>query len=208
MARCLDCPPAPVDMARAPFLYEGPLGHTVRALKFAGWRALAIPLAAAMARAGAIDADCITWVPLSRKRRAARGYDQAEVLAREVALRLGLPVAGVLRRIRETPSQASRSGRDRRRALHGAFVATGPVPAAVLLVDDVLTTGTTAASCATALKDGGARRVVVLTAARSLRGPVPARCFDIIAPGSRLGLWLPGGSSSGSRCQPQAKRPT
>jgi competence protein ComFC len=208
LSRCADCPPPTIDIARAPFLYDGPMARTVRALKFGGWRALAQPLAAAMTRAGGLEADCVTWVPLSRKRRAARGYDQAEVLARELARHLGLPVVPCLRRIRETSSQASRSGRDRRRALRGAFRAVSPVPLSVLLVDDVLTTGATAASCAVALRSAGASRVALVTAARSLRGAVPARCFDIIAAGSRLGLWLPGGSSPGSRCQPQAKRPT
>jgi ComF family protein len=208
VSQCVDCPPRTIDLARAPFLYSGPMTLAIRALKFAGWRALAPPLAAAMARSWEFETECVTWVPLSRRRRAARGYDQAEVLARELAPRLGLPAVGLLRRIRETPSQVSQSGRERRRALRGAFTTTGPVPGSVLLVDDVLTTGTTAASCAVALRGAGATRVAVVTAARSLGGPVPARCFDIIAPGSRLGLWLPGGSSSGSRCQPQAKRPT
>ena len=207
--RCNDCPPPPIDLARAPFLYDGPLARTVRALKFGGWRALAQPLAAAMAQAaGRLEAECITWVPLSRKRRIARGYDQAEVLARELSRHLGVPAEGLLRRIRETPSQASRSGRERRKALRGAFAPDGTAPRSVLLVDDVLTTGATAASCATALRSAGAARVALVIAARFLGGSVPARCFDIITPGSRLGLWLPGGSSSGSRCQPQAKRPT
>jgi ComF family protein len=208
LPRCVDCLPPAVDTARAAFLYEGPLAHTVRALKFAGWRALAGPLASAMARTGGLGAESLTWVPLSRKRRAARGYDQAEILARELSTRLGLPADRMLRRIRDTPSQATRSGRERRRALRGAFVTTGPVPDSVLVVDDVLTTGTTAAACAAALKDAGARHVAVLTAARSFAGRLPARCFDILDAGSRLGLWLPGGPSSGSRGQPQAKRPT
>ena len=208
VSRCGDCPPHTIDVARAPFLYDGPMARTIRALKFGGWRALAQPLGAAMATAGHLEAECLTWVPLSRKRRAARGYDQAEVLARELARHLGIPAVSLLRRIRETPSQARQSGRERRRALRGAFTAQVSVPRSVLLVDDVLTTGATAASCALALRTAGAQRVAVATAARSLHSGVPARCFDIIAPGSRLGLWLPGGSSPGSRCQPQAKRPT
>lgn len=208
LSRCVDCPPRTIDIARAPFLYDGPVARTIRALKFGGWRALAQPLAAAMASAMSLEAECITWVPLSRRRRAARGYDQAEVLARELARDLRLPAVSVLRRIRDTPSQASQSGRERRRALRGAFTADAPVAGTVLLVDDVLTTGATASACAVALRTAGAARVALVTAARSLHTPVPARCFDIIAAGSRLGLWLPGGSSPGSRCQPQAKRPT
>jgi ComF family protein len=186
-SQCADCPPRTIDIARAPFLYDGPMARTIRALKFGGWRALAQPLAAAMARMGPLESECVTWVPLSRKRRAARGYDQAEVLARELARHLLLPVPGLLRRIRETPSQASQSGQDRRTALHGAFSAEGPVPRSVMLVDDVLTTGATASSCAIALRNAGADRVSLVAAARSLPGPVPRRCFDIIAPGLSSG---------------------
>lgn len=200
LTHCLDCPPLTIDVARSPFIYDGSLARAVRSLKFGGWRALAQPLAGAMASAGDLEAECVTWVPLSRRRRAARGYNQAEVLAIELARHLRLPILGLLRRIRETPSQATQSGRDRRRALRGAFGAIGTVPRSVLLVDDVLTTGATASSCAIALRNAGVARVALVTAARSLRGPVPARCLDIIAAGSRLGLWLPGGSSPGSRC--------
>lgn len=208
LSQCVECPPRAIDSSRAPFLYAGPLARAVRALKFSGWRALAPPLAAAMAGTWTLDVECITWVPLSRRRRAARGFDQAEVLAREVAAHLSVPVTGLLRRTRETASQVSRSGRERRRALQDAFSTVGVVPPSVLLVDDVLTTGATAGSCAVALREAGVTHVGVVTAARSLRGPVPARCFDIIDSGSRLGLWLPGRSTPGSRCQPQAKRPT
>lgn len=171
LSRCADCPPRSIDIARAPFLYDGPVSRTVRALKFGGCRALAQPLAAAMTRVGRLETDCVTWVPLSRRRRAARGYDQAEVLARELARRLGLPVGPCLRRILETPSQATQAGRERRRALRGAFVADARVPPSMLLVDDVLTTGATAASCAVALRAAGASRVAVVTAARSLSSP-------------------------------------
>jgi competence protein ComFC len=205
---CPDCPPRPIHAARAPFLYAGSLAPAVRALKFAGWRALAPSFASAMAEVSTFDAECLTWVPLSRRRRAARGFDQAEVLARELGKRLRMPAVGLLKRTQETTSQASRSGMERRQALRGAFLPRGDVPASVVLVDDVLTTGVTAATCAAALRRAGARSVCVLTAARSIRGAVPARCFAIIPAGSRLGLWLPGGTSPGSRCQPQAKRPT
>ncbi|HJV04225.1 MAG TPA: ComF family protein, partial [Actinomycetota bacterium] len=121
--------------------------------------------------------EAVSWVPLSRRRRARRGFDQAEALARAVAPRLGLPAIPLLERIRDTPAQARRRGRDRRGSLHEAFRAMSSAPDRVLLVDDVLTTGATAAACAAALKRAGARRVSVLTAARSVGGPLPGRCF-------------------------------
>jgi ComF family protein len=147
-------------------------------VKFSGWRAVAADLAPAMAEVFDLGGEVITWVPLARRRRARRGFDQAEVLARAVAPRVGLPAVRLLRKIKETPPQARRTGVDRRRSLEGAFLAEGAVPASVVLVDDVLTTGATAAACAEALRRNGARTVAVLALARSLRAPPPARCYS------------------------------
>ncbi|HEX6206738.1 MAG TPA: double zinc ribbon domain-containing protein [Actinomycetota bacterium] len=175
---CADCPPGGIDLARSPFLYEGPIAAAIRGMKFGGWRALAPRLAAAI---GAVlpepGVDAVCWVPLSARRRRRRGFDQAEVLGRRVARLLGLPAAGLLRRRRDTAAQARLGGAERRAALVGAFRARRRVPRSVLLVDDVLTTGATAAACAAALREGGADRVVVATAARSVRGPFPAGTF-------------------------------
>jgi ComF family protein len=181
---CADCPPPPIDAARSPFLYDGPLARAVRGMKFSGWHGLGPHLAGAMAEVAddVLPADVLTWVPLSRRRRARRGFDRAEVIARTVGERLGLRIVPLLRRVRETGAQARRSGVDRRRALRGAFAAIEEPPRTVLLVDDILTTGATAAACAETLKRAGADVVRVLTAARSLGGPVPARCR---APGRR-----------------------
>jgi predicted amidophosphoribosyltransferase len=159
------------------------VARAIRALKFSGWRALAPSLAGAMVesfRVHPVDGfapDAVAWVPLSRRRRGARGFDQAEILAALVAGRVGLENLPLLSRIRETPAQATRTGRERRGTLRGAFAPSGRAPPSVLLVDDVLTTGVTAAACVAALREGGARRVVVLTAARSCRGVVPSRCY-------------------------------
>jgi ComF family protein len=184
MASCADCPPPAIDVARAPFVYEGPLARAIRALKFSGWRALAPSLAGAMVECvtevhpmDGFASNTVTWVPLSGKRRRTRGFDQAEVLAGRVAGRMHLEAAPLLKKVRDTPPQARRGGRERRASLEGAFTVTGAVPPSVLLVDDVLTTGATAAACARALRDGGARTVALLVAARSCRGPVPARCY-------------------------------
>jgi ComF family protein len=153
-------------------------------LKFSGLsqtaRAFAPPVAEALARAPpptwAIELDepfVLTWVPLGTRRRRERGYDQAEVLARAVGALTGWPVRALLRRAVETAPQARRTGPDRRRALRGAFAAAAPLDAArVVLVDDVLTSGATAAECAGVLRRSGAGEVGLLTAARSLGGVV------------------------------------
>ena len=193
VARCRDCPPAPIDTTRAPFLYTGPARRALLRLKFSGWSSVARALGLAMAAVAPGRADALTWVPLSKARRSARGYDQARALARVVARELGLPARCILRRVRDTPPQATRSGPERRTAMRGAFRCTvrNP-PSHILLVDDVLTTGTTAAACAEALLAAGATTVDVLVAARAVSGSLPARCYT--RPGSRPSLWLPGDS--------------
>lgn len=189
--RCADCPPPPIASARAPFAFRGPARAAVHRLKFAGWRGVADALARAMAAVEpAQPADVVTWVPLTRRRLAERGFDQARLLAAAVARHRGVPCRSLLLRPESAAgSQARRGGADRRAAMHGAFaVARGAkVPPLVLLVDDVLTTGATAAACAEALRAAGALEVHVLTAARAFAGSAYTRA------GPGPGLWLPGG---------------
>jgi len=203
MSSCRDCPPPPIAVARAPFLFRGPIRSALYRLKFSGWRAVAEALGAAMAAVNEFPADAVTWVPLAGRRRAARGYDQARALAVVVARRLGLQAAPMLARARETGPQARRGGAERRTALRGVFVPVGAgrsPPGNILLVDDVLTTGATAAECAEVFVRAGAVRVGLLTAARAVSGPVPAHCYAQCLRSARAGqvveprpsLWLPG----------------
>jgi ComF family protein len=190
ISSCAGCPPREVAAARAPFLFAGPVRAAVHRLKFSGWRAVAEALGAAMvAIAPATEPDAIAWVPLSRRRLRRRGFDQAERLADAVGARLGIPVLPLLIRTTDSSPQARRGGAERRTALVGAFRVSRRPPAEVLLVDDVLTTGATAAACARALLDAGVGRVALLTAARAASRATPARYTQ---PGSRPGLWLPG----------------
>lgn len=150
--------------------YAGALGRTVRALKYRGalrplpW--LAAALAAEVRRAG-WRPDVVCAVPLHPRRRRERGFDQAALLAGALADALRLPYRPLLRRVRPTPPQA-RLGRSARAAnVAGAFTARPAAGKAVLLVDDVLTTGATVEACAAALKARGAVSVCVAVVARS-----------------------------------------
>ena len=190
VARCRQCPPEAIESARAPFLYTGPVRGALLHLKFDGWRSVAEALGRAMAATAATGPDAVTWVPLSTRRRAGRGYDQARALAAVVSRTAGIPLRPLLVRTRDTDPQTARRGQERRAAMGGAFRGVGRAPPRVLLVDDVLTTGATAAACARALQAAGAEEVHVLTAARAVSGRLPARCYARV--GSRSSLWLPG----------------
>lgn len=116
-----------------------------------------------------MPADVLIPVPLHRCRERERGYNQSELLARELGTLIGLPVATeVLRRTRDTPPQVSMSGhRERRRNIADAFQCTGELSRQrVLLIDDVVTTGSTMAACAGPLKAAGATSVWGLALAR------------------------------------------
>jgi len=184
---CADCPPGEVSWCRSPFLYEGPVRRALMRLKFGGSRSLAEGLAPFMAgvlstgggwSTGSFEAAVLTWVPLGPKRKRSRGFDQAEVLARALGPRAGLPVRRLLRRTVETAPQARRAGVERRLALAGAFRPVGEPPPVVVLVDDVLTSGATVAECAGTLLGAGASEVGAITAARALGSPLPARCYN------------------------------
>lgn len=120
------------------------------------------------------DADAIVPVPLHPDRYAERGHNQAEVIARALAVRIGLPVeANALARVRAGAKRRIGAGRDARAVESaGAFRAATRLVSGkrVLLVDDVFTTGATLGACAVALREAGASEVVGITAARVRMG--------------------------------------
>jgi ComF family protein len=126
--------------------------------------------AATEARLRALAAHVVVPVPLHWRRRWGRGYNQSEALARPIAARLGLPCRpSCLRRVRHTPEQAKQTPAARQDNVRHAFRARGTLlrGQTVLLVDDVFTTGSTAAEAARALRQAGAGRVVVAVLARA-----------------------------------------
>ena len=172
------CPAAVAafDRAWAPVAYEGAARDLVAALKFRA----ALPVAGLMAAhmAANLPADlrrptegappAVVPVPAHRGRRRRRGYDPAALLAAALAGRAGLPLTPCLRREDRGRRQVG-AGRALRRSA-GRFEASlvAVPPRAVLLVDDVHTTGATLDACAHALKAGGAVSVAAVTYARTL----------------------------------------
>ncbi len=157
--------------------YEYPIDRLVRALKFRGDRsvagALGKLLAMRMAARCASLPQVLVPVPLHPLRLRERGYNQADEIARHLAGRLSLPrLPQALERIRATAPQSQLPAAQRRSNLAGAFHVPAPMVAVVAgvdvaLIDDVLTTGSTAQSAAQALLEAGARRVELWTLARS-----------------------------------------
>lgn len=142
--------------------------------KYGGVRTLSKPfgvcMSLALPREQAFDA--VVPAPLHWFRQWRRGYNQAELLAREVSRRTGVPLIRALRRRRATRTQAGLTGAKRRANVAGAFAVRQRAfvkGKRVLLVDDVLTTGATVNACAAALKRAGATYVAVLTLARTDR---------------------------------------
>ena len=155
----------------APFQTNQLLLETVRFLKFSGGRAAVPSLAWWMANALASRAGretVLVNVPLHPRRKRDRGFDQAELLARDVGRRLGLPAPrGVLRRVRHTSGQRLLDRREREGNVSGAFRLERPEAVAgrdAVLVDDLVTSGATARACLAALAEAGPRSTRVLAA--------------------------------------------
>jgi ComF family protein len=168
--------------------YEGTLRKLIHIFKFDRVHTLARPLGALIASVLPREQqfDAIVPMPLHWRRRWERGFNQSELLANEISRRWSVPVVRAVRRVKPTVSQAGLTNAKRRANVSGAFSSRRPLSGAfafwkrsekfnlragarVLLIDDVLTTGATAAACARALKRAGAKHVTVLAVARTDR---------------------------------------
>lgn len=182
--------PAPVLLAGvelwAPLSYDGGARAMVASLKFRGAVRLAAMMAAQIAAGAprdwltvppdpfgpgrALPAPAVLVpVPLHIARRRRRGFNQAELIASELAMRTGLGLSDCLERLGRGTTQVGRGRGQRARAIEGsvAIRPEAPLPAHSLLVDDVVTTGATLAACAAALRAAGVREVRALTYART-----------------------------------------
>ena len=152
-----------IDSAHAVWYYEGSVRDSLLRYKFSGKRGYASGYGRILALSllgKTAGAEVITWVPVSEKRKRQRGYDQAELLAKSLGRELGLPVAPMLCKGKDNPAQSGLTDFEARKAnVRGVYTL---LPGAellgkrILLVDDILTTGSTASECARTLKSGGA----------------------------------------------------
>ena len=154
--------------------YEGKLRDLIHVFKYGGVRPLARPFGRLLALALPCEAgfDLIVPMPLHWFKQWQRGFNQSDVLAREIGKKWGVPVRNVIRRKKATRPQAGLTHAKRRANVSGAFrIPRGRSLAGmrVLLVDDVVTTGATASACARVLKRAGAAHVALLALARTDR---------------------------------------
>lgn len=181
-AACPECEGWPEDgpPCAAPYAMREGAAKLVRSLKYDGWEALAGPMGRAMVpaarrlKAGSDAPPALVPVPLSPARLRERGFNQAELLAVSLGAAGGFRVARLLERRRAGRRQARLGRRGRAANVWELFGVTAEavvarVPAAVLLVDDVVTTGATAVACARALREAGTRPVGVVSFARALQ---------------------------------------
>jgi ComF family protein len=184
-ARCRRAPPA-LTLSRSAGRYDGSLRQIIHAFKYGGRRALASPLGALMRESGGdvlASADAVVPVPIHPWRAMQRGFNQAD----DLACALGLPVWRALDRQTHGPPQAGLPAARRHANVRSAFRLRGRLPrlvpgdialkpwaperlrnSAVVLVDDVMTTGATLDACARVLAGAGVRRVYAMTAARAV----------------------------------------
>jgi competence protein ComFC len=179
---CPECAawPDALRHARSACLLEPPADRLVHQLKYRGWHALGTPLGERMAAvrwpADTHEPAIVVPVPTTPRRSAERGYNQAAMLAVAYATATSRRVHDVLRRAVAARTQTTLQPAARAANVAGAFTLAADVRGRhVILVDDVLTTGATAAECATALHVAGACCVRLITFARAFELRRPTR---------------------------------
>jgi ComF family protein len=165
-----------LSLALAAFAFEGPIRMALARLKYEGASRLAGPLAQAamptlrvlLQMTGGVP---LVPVPVHRERLRERGYNQAELIARAMGSAVGLPVIDRLKRVRPTTKQHRLDRAARLANLRAAFsvlAAPTSMPAAVIVVDDIVTTTATLEACASVLRSAGVREVYGFAVAREI----------------------------------------
>lgn len=161
-----------VEICVAPFVYKEEIRSSLIRYKFHSVTAYASVYADFIAKSideNGISCDIITWVPLSRRRLRRRGYDQAGLIAHELADKFGVPCEKLLTKVKENKRQSSIKNPEKRKVnVRGVYSYTSAFDVAdkrVLLVDDIVTTGSTLSECASEIKKHGCSSVCAVAAA-------------------------------------------
>lgn len=164
-----------VDKCISPLYYKDYVRRAVLRFKFAGCSCYSRRLGGIMSECAENNLDCgsidmVSCIPLSRKRMHDRGYNQAELLAKEISKKVGVEYLPTLKKIRHNTAQSTiKDSKQRAANVIGAYrvIDTEEVKGKyILLVDDVVTTGSTVSECARILKKSGAKAVYCVTLAR------------------------------------------
>lgn len=150
------------------YSYDGAVRESIHRYKFSGLARYAEGygrmLAMVIAREQSPLPELVTWVPVSRKRRRKRGYDQAQLLAQTVAGELGLPLISALSKLRDNPPQSAQPDAAHRRGnVIGVFACADAQAVRgrrILLIDDIITTGATLSECSRVLLSAGAEEII------------------------------------------------
>lgn len=155
-----------IRLCAAPLRYEGKVRESLHRYKFNGVNAYKNVYADFLAKCideNGISCDIITWVPISRSRYRKRGYDQSEILAKELSEKLDIPCERLLVKTKNNPPQSKTGSAEKRKAnAAGVYkcVHEDIIPgSSVLIIDDIVTTGATLTECAGTLKAAGAKTI-------------------------------------------------
>ena len=164
-----------IDKCVSPLYYKDKVRASVHRYKFGGCSAYSRRYAALMSDCVENNLDCrsidvISWIPLSKKRLHQRGYDQARLLAEEIAAKTGLPCRQLLQKVKNNSAQSlTRDAKQRRENVAGVYALDDGADVSglrILLVDDVVTSGATMSEAARILRKAGAKSVFGVTLAR------------------------------------------
>ncbi len=177
---CNECADMPLhfDEARSSVIYGGNAKDIVRRLKYGSAPYLARFISEYMIDtlyATDWDVDCFTFVPMHKTRMRKRGYNQAEKIAVAVADKTTMPCVTLLEKTTNTPNQARLNKEERIKNVFGTYTAITRPPDRVVIIDDVMTTGSTLNECARVLKEAGAKSVYALTFASVPERPLTDR---------------------------------
>lgn len=167
-------PPEGLAHLYVAFLYDAQVRTLIHRLKYRSIRACAVPLAEAMSALPTQDEELLVPIPTTKRRLRQRGFNQAVLLCELLSQSWGMPMCEALVRTDDRAAQSTLNGEQRKINLSGCMTTCANVSGLrILLVDDVVTTGSTASEAARALLEAGAKSVSIISAAHTAPAELP-----------------------------------